>query len=363
MLKSFVINKYISKDFLKIILIMIFGFYCLSTIMNLFEEINFFKDIEIGIFIPLFMSMLIVPSIIYNLLPFVILLSSIFLFWKLVKTDEVIALKTSGLSNLSIIIIPCIVAFFLGIFMVTTINPITSALVEKYENIKGSYNPDKGYLAAITSNGIWIKEQNEDITTFIRSSHLEKGHLMDVSIYQLDRNNEPILRMEAVSANIKNSTWILKGVRKYEKDENVSVNTEDTIIYKSVYDLNKIETLYSNLETISFWKLKKQIKLLADRGYSTKEMRGKLQKAISFPLFLVAMVLLAAVFTLGKTYKKNNWSYIFISIFACVLIYFFNDFSIALGKTEKLPIELSVWMPVIIVFIFSFIGLIHVNQK
>ena len=40
-----------------------------------------------------------------------------------------------------------------------------------------------------------------------------------------------------------------------------------------------------------------------------------------------------------------------------------NDFSNALGKTGKLPVELSVWMPVIIVFIFSFVGLIHVNQK
>ena len=77
-----------------------------------------------------------------------------------------------------------------------------------------SFQDGQLYLKDIhESNSIWIKEQNEDITTFIRQSHLEKGHLMDVSIYQLDRNNEPILRMEAVSANIKNSTWILKGVR------------------------------------------------------------------------------------------------------------------------------------------------------
>ena len=32
-------------------------------------------------------------------------------------------------------------------------------------------------------------------------------------------------------------------------------------------------------------------------------------------------------------------------------------------KTEKLPIGLSVWMPLIIIFVFSSVGLIHANQK
>ena len=363
MIRLFVINKYITKDFLKIIFTLILGFYCLSTIMNLFEEINFFKDLEIGIFIPLFLSMLIVPNIIYNLLPFIILLAAIWLFYKLVKSDEVIALKTSGLSNLSIIIVPCMVAFFLGVFFIGAMNPLKSHLIQKYEGIKGGYNTDKEYLAAITANGIWIKEKNGAITSIIRSSHLKDNYLMNVSIYQFDEENIPILRIESKSADIKNSTWILNGVRKFKKDENISADEESVVLYKSIYDLHKIKSLYSNLDTISFWEIKNQIKILKDRGYSIKEMQAKFHKAISFPFFLVSMVLLAALFTLGKQYKKNNWSYFFMAIFSCVIIYFFNDFSLALGKTERLPIELAVWMPVLIVFIFSFVGLINVNQK
>ena len=55
--------------------------------------------------------------------------------------------------------------------------------------------------------------------------------------------------------------------------------------------------------------------------------------------------------------------YVFIAIIASVLIFYFNDFSAALGKTEKLPIVLSVWMPLLIIFVFSSVGLIHANQK
>ena len=75
------------------------------------------------------------------------------------------------------------------------------------------------------------------------------------------------------------------------------------------------------------------------------------------------MVLISGVFTLGMQLKENNWTYVFIAIITSVLIFYFNDFSAALGKTGKLPIEVSVWMPIAIIFIFGAVGLIHANQK
>ena len=92
-------------------------------------------------------------------------------------------------------------------------------------------------------------------------------------------------------------------------------------------------------------------------------MRAKLQRSVAFPLFLLSMVLLSGVFTLGLYFKDNNWTYVFIAVITSVIIFYFNDFSAALGKTGKLPIEISVWMPVVIIFIFSAVGLIHANQK
>ena len=127
--------------------------------------------------------------------------------------------------------------------------------------------------------------------------------------------------------------------------------------------LQKIKTLYSNLETISFWKINSEIKLLAESGYSTKQMETKLQKSLSFHLFLFAMLLLSGVFTLGSNYKENNYFIYFITIITCVLVYFLNDFAGALGKTEKLSVEIAVLMPILIIFIFSSVGIIHANQK
>ena len=137
----------------------------------------------------------------------------------------------------------------------------------------------------------------------------------------------------------------------------------DSIFYISMYDIKKIKSLYANLDTVSFWNLGDEIKLLEERGYSTREMETKLHRSLAFPFFLLSMILLSGFFTLGVNLRENNWSYLFIAITASVLIYFFNDFSAVLGKTERLPVEVAVWMPITIIFIFGTVGIIHANQK
>ena len=363
MIRSFIINKYLSLEFIKVVFITALIFFTLGIVMNIFEEINFFKDIDVGIYVPIILSIIIVPSFLYNMFPFIVLLSGIWFFLKIKKSDEVTALKISGMSNFSIMFMPCLTSIILGIFFITCINPITSVLVKKYEITKGAYERDKEYLAAITENGIWIKEKNLNRQTIIRSSNLEGENLINVTIYEFDENNNFLKRMEVGSANIKNSKWILKNVKLSDSDGNpLPVNNENNY-YSSIYDLEKIKSLYSNLDTVSFWDIKKEIQLLEERGYSTKQMETRLQKSLAFPFFLLAMVLLSAVFTLGIKFKENNLTYIFITILACVLIYFFNDFSAALGKAEKLSVEIAVWMPIIIIFIFSAVGVIYANQK
>ena len=359
MFKPFIINKYLAREFIKIILNAFFVFFCLGFIMNLFEEINYFKDLDIGIYVPIMLSSLIVPSLLYNMFPFIILLSGIWFFLKIRKNDEVTAMKVSGMSNFSVIIIPGLLSFMLGIFFITSINPITSVLVQKYESIKGNYDRDKDYLATITQNGIWIKEKNN----IIRATNLQNENLMNVTIYEFDKNNNFVKRVEAKSANISSTTWSLKSVKIIDDNGKILSVNMDPLSYFSIYDLKKIKSLYSNLDTVSFWNIENEIELLEERGYSTKQMETKLHRSLAFPFFLLAMVLLSGVFTLGMKFKESNFTYAFIAIITCVLIYYFNDFSAALGRTEKLAVEVAVWMPIIIIFIFSAVGVIYANQK
>jgi len=129
MIRTFIINNYLAREFFKVIINMSLTFFCLGFIINLFEEINFFKDLDVGINLPIILSALFVPSMIYNMYPFVILLSGIWFFLKIRKTDEIIAMRISGMSNFSVIMVPSVVSIILGVFFITLVNPITSVLV------------------------------------------------------------------------------------------------------------------------------------------------------------------------------------------------------------------------------------------
>jgi len=358
------LTKYLTKNYLKTILIVSFAFTCLSIILNLFEEQNFFKDHSYSnIFLPLLMSLLKTPEILYTLFPFVILVSSIFVFLQLMRTNEIIPIKTAGKSNLNIIFIFSIVTFLIGILLVVGATPVTSILTEKYLEIKSSYTKNNDYLAAITNNGIWIKEKKEKSSSLIRAKQLKNNKLIHISLYQFDEKNNLIARIESENANIKTKKWRLNNVIIYRIDDNNSVEKIDEAIYQSAYDAKSIKNIYANVNTVSFWKIKDVIKLYKKRGYSTAEYEGLFQKSLAFPFFLLSMVFLAAVGIFSTGYKGNFFYYITFSIFSCVFVYYFNDFSKALGQTGKLPITISVWMPILVIFIFTSIGLIRVQQK
>ena len=363
MIRSLIINKYLAKEFFKVVANMSFIFLSLGFVLNLFEEINFFKDFDVGLDVPIYMSLLFVPSLFYNIFPFVILISGILFFLRMKKSDEIMTLRVSGISNFSVILIPSLVSLIIGIFFITSISPVTATLVKKYENIKGGYERDQEYLAAVTFNGIWIKEKNIKKNNIIRSTNLKNENLIDVSIYEFDNDNNFVRRIEAASANISSLNWLLKDVQIIDSRGNyISRNTSE-MNYTSMYDVKKIKSLYSNLDTISFWNLRNEIKLLEDRGYSPREVEAKFHRSLAFPFFLLGMLLLSGVFTLGVDFKENNMTYVFIAIITSVLVFYFNDFSAALGKTEKLPIQVSVWMPIVVIFVFGSVGLIHANQK
>ena len=313
MIKSIVINKYLIKEFLKIVFKITLISFCLGFLFNLFEEINFFKDYEVGITLPLLMSALFAPNFIYNIFPFIILLSGIWFFLKIKKTDEIIAMRTSGVSNLSIINVPGLISIILGIFLVTSVSPITSVLIKKYESVKSSYEKEQESLASVTENGIWIKEKSYNKNYIVKSANIKDNYLIEVSIYEFDLDYNFIRRIEAEKANILDLEWKLTNVTIINSDGEIEGENIELAKYKSLYDIKKIKSLYSNLDTISFWNIKKEILLLEERGYSTNEMKAKMQRSFAFPFFLLSMLLLSGVFTLGTNFKENNWKYGFMA--------------------------------------------------
>ena len=66
---------------------------------------------------------------------------------------------------------------------------------------------------------------------------------------------------------------------------------------------------------------------------------------------------------LNIRFQKPKIFFIVLGILFSVLIYYVNFFFGALGKNEKLPLLISIWIPIIILTIISTIGMIRINEK
>ena len=98
-MKNFVINKYLTEEFLKSFLHVILIFCCAGLVMNLFEEINYFRKYDVGMSLPIQLSFMIIPSIVVNKLPFILFLSSMWVLIKLKNNRDLLSLRTFGISN------------------------------------------------------------------------------------------------------------------------------------------------------------------------------------------------------------------------------------------------------------------------
>ena len=359
-----ILYKYLTLGFLKIVLNSLLIIFCFVFILNLFEEINFFKDINVGIGLPLLLTLMYIPNLLIQLLPFAIFLASMYYFISLQSNNDLLSLKVFGFSNWKIVLIISPTALIFGLFILFAATPITSAMIKFYETTKATYSKDIDHLVSINKNGVWIKEINSNNFRITKAKSLEGNFLNDLTIYEFNKNNKVQKRIESKSADISNKLWILKEVKVYNF-KNDLYNLEELSDYKinSNFDESKINSLYKNLDTISFVSLIAEYDEYIKKGYTNKLLNKKLNDSLSLPIFLFLMVVLASIFTVGAIRKTQNTYYIFIAIISVVVIYFFKDLSIALAETNRISLILSICMPKISIWLFCSIGVIQINEK
>ena len=119
---KFLINLF-NISFFKVFVI----FFFIILISNVLEQAEFFKDVDLSFFYLIFLSFLNTPSIIFEILPFIFLLSTQIFFINLIGKNELEIFKYSGLNNFKIIKIISIYTLILGFIFIIAF--ITSLLL------------------------------------------------------------------------------------------------------------------------------------------------------------------------------------------------------------------------------------------
>ena len=353
-------TKFLINGFIKSFLNVFFVMSSLVFILNILKEIEFFSNKEVNSLYPIYLSLMSAPSIIFEMFPFIFLIATQFFFLKLFNNDEIHIFKYSGLKNIKIINIVCFVSFFTGILIVTVFYSLSSNLQHYYLQVKNQFSEDKLYLAVINKNGLWIKDVVDNQTSIINSSKIDNNFLTNTFITTFDKNFNLISSLKSDKIDIKNNEWLIYNATIFK--DNLSQKS-DLIKFRSNFNQKRIESLFSNLSSLSLLKLIDLRQNYKSLNYSTVDVDMQIYKVATYPLLLVIMTILSSIIMLNTKKSSSKVLKIIIGLFFSVAIYYINNFFNVMGSTEKLPLMVSIWTPIIFLSLVNLIMLVNINDK
>ena len=120
--------------------------------------------------------------------PFIFLISTQFFFIEIFENKEIYTLRQFGIDNFSLLRFLSLSSFLLlGFIIIIIFYNFSSILKNEYLKIKNNYAGDKKYLAVITKNGIWIKDNLDNGIIIINSDKIDGEFLINSSITKFDK--------------------------------------------------------------------------------------------------------------------------------------------------------------------------------
>jgi len=207
---------------------------------------------------------------------------------------------------------------------------------------------------------LWIKDKIDDKILIINSNKIKPNFLIESVISEFDNNFEIIRNIKSDKINIKNNDWIVENAKIFIEN---STSKKKELIIKSNFNYERIQSLFSNLSSLSIielYELKENYKLL---GYSTVEVDVQINKLISYPFYFMLMTIFSSIIMFNSKKLKSTSIKISIGLFSSVVIYYVNNFFYVLGSTERISLLMSIWIPLLILSSLNTIMMRGINEK
>ena len=354
-------KKNIIFSFLKNIFSASIFFFSLILILNILQEIVFFKNLDVNFFVPLYLTLLNTSSVLFDVFPFIFLIGAMGFFSDILDKNELIIYKSYGLSNLKIISIILSTAFILGIFLILIFYNISSNLKFLYLDVKNSHTKDDKYLAVITANGLWIKDHMNESINYINAKNILDENLREVVISQFDKNYNFKRIITAEKINIKEKIWLINKAKITEN--NITIKKQVPIMFETNFNIEIISTLFSNLSALDLLDLYKLKKNYTSLGYSTVKINNHLLNLYTYPIYLSIMVCIASILMLNIGHNKSRVFYLIVGVLISVTVYYANYLFNTLVENQKISIVFSVWFVQFLLFLICSVGLVRINEK
>jgi lipopolysaccharide export system permease protein len=307
-------------------------------------------------------ALLRLPSLVQEVMPFVVLGAAMFTFWRLTRTNELVVARAAGVSVWQFLLPAVALSVLIGGITTTLLNPLGAALLARADTMEAAFGrSDQRATMALRGGGVWLQQVNEDGRTMLHANRASEATmtLFDVIVFRFGPDGFAS-RLDADSATLEPGYWNMRDVWLSKPGQ--PTEHRDSLRVPTDLTSRKILESFAPAETMSFWQLPEFITLLREAGFSTQKHRLEFNKLLALPLLFTAMVVLAASFSLRPQRRGRVGLIVLAGVLSGFLLYFMSSLVFALGLSGKLPVWVAAWTPAVIALALSLPLLLHLED-
>lgn len=344
------LDRYFAIQFLRTFLGVLFVFLMILGFLGLVEQLRRNSSFDASFSEIATLAALEIPQAVAQIMPLIMIISSVALFLGLARTSEMVVTRAAGRSAVRALLAPVIVAFLIGVFGIAVLNPIVAATSKQFEVRNGALRGEAS-VVSIGKTGLWLRQGNQEAQTVIRaeSTNLNGTVLSGATFLTFGAKSGPTERIEAQKATLEDGAWRLEDTKRWPLDPAMIAEAQaiesDTYLIPSTLTADQIRDSFGTPSSIPIWDLPAFIDRLQDAGFSATRHQVWLQIELANPLFLVAMVMIGAAFTVRHQRGGRTGMMVLFAILLAFTIYFLRNFAQILGENGELPAMLAAWAP------------------
>ena len=336
------------------------GIIFLVSVVDLLDRLANKPDIGLGT--TLLMVALRTPFLSQEIMPFTVLFAAMACFWRLTRSNELVVARSAGVSVWQFLLPVVAAALAIGILTVAVLNPLAAILQSRYQTMEAELLRTEGSVLAVKRTGLWLRQADPEGQSVIHAQRVSPDimTLHEVIIFRFGENDRFLGRVDAPRAELGKGHW-----RLYEAWQAVpgqQPRFSDTLEVDTDLTPDKIQESFAPPETISFWSLPGFIELLEKAGFSGHRHRLQFHRLLSTPILFVAMILIAATFSLRPQRRGRVGLLILSGIGVGFLLHLLSNFVFALGLSARLPVELAGWTPAGVSLMLGIALLLHLED-
>ena len=363
-----ILHLYFARRFGMAFLFVTGAFSILVALLDFIEQLRRFRGYDVAFGKILHLVTLNVPGTLYQMLPLIMVLCSIMLFLSLARSSELIIARAAGRSAVRSLTGPLLTALIIGVFAVLVINPIIAVTQKQYETLLSSFSSNQVSAISLSANGLWLRQGDDEAQTVIHAqrANLDGTQLFDVALYEFDLSGKATRRVAAEMATLRKGHWDLLNVKEWQLQlgGNPEANADKMRQYKIPTELTKehIHDSFGTPASIPIWQLPMFIERLQKAGFSARRHIVWFHMELALPLFLAAIVMIGAGFTMRQGRQNRTGLKVLMAILFGFGLYFLRNFAQILGENGQLPEVWAAWIPPLAAIGLSLAFILHTED-